>query len=160
MPPEPLLIPLLILCVLLSSTAVEESVAEILAHARSDGAKADEIICGIMRHPKLRDHLSSFSEDTNESRRLQQLKDDILDELEESIKVLKTGARNTPEWFAYRCLLNAIVPADYQHSQLMANFTGSHFNTIKVGYCSACPVRVISIHSRLSHRQHLLEKKR
>ena len=110
--------------------AVNDAVSTILAHARSDEVKADEIVGGIMKHRLLEGHLASFNE-TKEQTRNNRLSDDIITELLKSISTLKNGARNTPEWIAYRCILNAIIPADCKHPKAMANFIGAHYHTVK-----------------------------
>lgn len=81
--------------------AVNDAVSTILAHARSDEVKADEIVGGIMKHRLLEGHLASFNE-TKEQTKNNRLSDDIITELLKSISTLKNGARNTPEWIAYR----------------------------------------------------------
>ena len=109
--------------------AVNDAVTTILSHARSDGVKADEIVSGIMGHGLMQGHLTSLV--TSKAEKLhQRMSDDVIDELLTSINKLKNGARNTAEWVAYRCILNAIVPEKYANPKLMANFLGAHYHTI------------------------------
>ena len=115
-----------------SATAVNDAVSAILSHARGDEVKAEEIVGGIMQHSLMKDHLESYScnEHSKSGRLRKMLSDDIIAELLNSIDKLKKGARNTPEWVAYRCILHATVPAKYPHPQLLSNFISSHFTTV------------------------------
>jgi hypothetical protein len=102
------------------SKCVKLAVSEILLGACGSDSKATDIVRGILNHPKLRAALDGGL-DRQWSKETVLVDADIVTELVASMDRLKKGARNSSEWHTYQSTLNAIVPANYNRPQILAD---------------------------------------
>jgi hypothetical protein len=110
------------------SESVHAVVSEILLHSRDSDGSAKSIVDGIFDHHYMKPLLDrkSIKPSTEEL-----VLDDILNELLESIAKLKNSSRGSTEWHMYQSLLNAIVPEEYDHPQLLADAIGVTYRKVK-----------------------------
>ena len=105
-------------------------VSKIMLASEGSRDKAEDIIEAVLNHHAIK-LIAADRFITRDTSADAETEDAILGELVGAIKSLKCSANGSANWRAYQCVLHALVPAEYPHPSLLADYLGVSYEKVK-----------------------------